>query len=83
MTLVTLVLWGLGVARVSAVESVLLNGEPVPAETHLPLLLQLGQIEEAKPGSIVWVLKKQTWVPMLSQLGLYCINSQPTIAFLS
>lgn len=67
MILVTLVLWGLGVARVNAVESVLLNGEPLPAETHHPLLLQLGQLEEAKPGSIVWVLK--------NKLGSPCFHS--------
>jgi hypothetical protein len=55
--LVTLVLWGLGVARVKAVESVLMNSEPQPAETHHPYLLPLGQMEEAKPGSFLWVLK--------------------------
>lgn len=57
-SLVTLVLWEFGVARVNAVESALMKGEPQPAETHHPLLLLLGrQMEEAEPGSMLWVLK--------------------------
>lgn len=59
MILVTPVWWGLGVARVSAVESVFTNGEPQSAETHPPLLLPLGQMEEAKLGGFMWVLKNK------------------------
>lgn len=51
MILVTLVLWGLGVARVSAVESVLLNGEPLPAETHHPsIVATVGTAGGSKAG---------------------------------
>lgn len=82
MILMTLVSWGPGDARTSAVESVLRYGEPQLALTHRPVVLQLGQMEKAKLGSCVWVLETQLRSPCLhSQDFTDWANPQFTIAW--